>query len=110
MKLTEGQIISAINEYIDKELMPLSSGMSMTEQFLHGFKMGIAKRKIPAVVQGKLANPMLKDAEGKIDADILFDSAAESMNRVHQVEIAGFKFNAQDLAKLREIAKRYEGG
>ena len=110
MMLTEGQIISAINEYVDKELMPLSSGMSMTDQFVHGFKVGVAKRRIPAIVHEKLANPMLKDAEGKIDVDLLFEAAEESMNRVHQVEIAGFTFKAQDLAKLREIAKRYEGG
>ena len=45
MKLSEDRLYSAINEFIDRVIMPLGSNMSLSEQFFFGAKMGIVKRK-----------------------------------------------------------------
>lgn len=112
MKLNEMQLYSAINEYIDKEIMPLGASMKMTEQFAFGFKMGVVKRKIQNVVKSYLNNDASKilgivDDSGYIDIDTLYQSAKDVMAQMQQITVAGLTFKDTDLVKLYSLAGKY---
>ena len=112
MKLNEMQLYSSINEFIDREIMPLGATMNLTEQFLFGFKMGIAKRKIQSVVKGYLGKKELKtiglvDENGYIDVETMYQSASDTMSQMKQLEIAGITFKENDLQKLYGIMQKY---
>ena len=112
MKLNEMQLYSSINEFIDREIMPLGATMNLTEQFMFGFKMGIAKRKIQSIVKGYLGRKEMKilglvDENGYIDVDTMYQSASDVMNQMKQLELAGITFKNSDLQKLYGIMQKY---
>ena len=112
MKLNEMQLYSVINEFIDREIMPLGATMKLSDQFLFGVKMGIVKRKIQNVVKGYLAKPEVKafdliDDDGYIDVDTLYESARDVMSQMKQLEIAGMTFKENDLQTLYGIMQKY---
>ena len=112
MKMSEMQLYSAINEYIDREIMPLGATMKLTDQFLFWVKMGIVKRKIQNVVKGYLAKPEVKafeliDDDGYIDVETLYESARDVMSQMKQLEIAGMTFKENDLQTLYGIMQKY---
>lgn len=112
MKLNESQLYSAINEYIDREIMPLGATMNLTDQFVFGFKMGIVKRKIQEVVKTYIHNDTAKmfaiiDENGYIDIDTLYQSASDVMSQMKQLDVAGITFRENDLQKLYGIIQRY---
>lgn len=112
MKLNEMQLYSAINEFIDREIMPLGANMNLTEQFIFGFKMGIAKRKIQGFVKSYLSKNEIKmlgliDNNGYIDIDTMYHSASEVMSQMKQLEVAGITFRDSDLQKLYGIMQKY---
>ena len=112
MKLNEMQLYSAINEYIDREIMPLGASMNLTDQFVFGFKMGIIKRKMQDVLKSYIHNDAAKmlgilDENGYIDIDTLYQSASDTMSQVKQLEVAGITFREGDLQKLYGIMQRY---
>ena len=112
MRLSETQLYSALNEFIDREVAPLGASMNLTEQFLFGFKVGIAKRKIQSVVKGYLSNKEAKmlgliDADGYIDIDTLYQSASDVMSQMKKLEIAGITFKDSDLQTLYGIMQKY---
>lgn len=112
MKLNEMQLYSAINEFIEREIMPLGANMNLTEQFMFGFKMGIAKRKIQSIVKGYLSKKEIKtlglvDENGYIDIDTMYQSASDVMGQMKQLEVAGITFIDSDLQKLYGIMQKY---
>ena len=54
MKINNEQLNLSINEFIDRELLPLSSNMAFPQQFIFGFKMGVIKRKIKDTIHAYL--------------------------------------------------------
>jgi hypothetical protein len=112
MKLNEMQVYSVLNEFIDREIMPLGATMKLSDQFLFGIKMGIVKRKIQNVVKGYLAKPEVKafeliDDDGYIDVETLYESARDVMSQMKQLEIAGMTFKENDLQTLYGIMQKY---
>jgi hypothetical protein len=112
MKFNEMQLYSAINEFIDREIMPLGASMSLTDQFIFGFKMGIVKRRIQVLVKDYLSKKEFKalgliDENGYIDIDTMYQSASDVMGQMKQIEIAGITFKENDLQKLYGIMQKY---
>jgi hypothetical protein len=112
MKINEPQLYSAVNEFIEREIMPLGANMNLTEQFIFGFKMGIVKRKLQDVVGSYIHNPAAKmlgiiDDNGFIDVDTIYQSACDTMSQIKQLDVAGITFKENDLQKLYSIMQRY---
>lgn len=112
MKMNEMQLYSAINEFIDRDIMPLGATMKLTDQFLFGVKIGVVKRKIQSIVKGYLNKPELKtleliDENGYIDIDTMYDSASDVMSQMKQLEVAGITFKLSDLQSLYGIMQKY---
>ena len=112
MKLNEMQLYSAINEYIDREILPLGATMNITDQFIFGFKVGIAKRKIQDIIKPYFKTEMAKtlaliDENGYIDIDTIYSAASDVMQNMKQLEIAGITFKNEDLQKLYGIMQKY---
>lgn len=115
MKLTEMQLYSAINEYLDKEIMPLGANMQMLNQFLFGVQVGVIKRKIQSLVKGYIDSPTIKalgliDTDGKIDIETLYDATKDMFQQMKYIEIAGVRLSENDLHKLYSIMKKYDNG
>lgn len=112
MKINEMQVYSAINEFIEREIMPLGATMDLKDQFFFAFKIGIAKRKIQNVVKAYLGKKELRtfglvDENGYIDVDTMYQSASDVMNQMKQIELAGITFKDTDLQKLYGIMQKY---
>ena len=112
MRLTEMQLYPALNEFIEREIMPLGATMNMTEQFLFGFKVGVAKRKIQDVVKTYIRDDKMKifgliDEKGCIDIDTMYQSASDVMGQMGRLEVAGITFRDADLQKLYGIMQKY---
>lgn len=114
MKLNEMQIFSALNEYINKDILPLGATMKPLDQFLFGVKIAFVKKQLETVVKSYLSNPAFKDMgiigeDGKIDVESIYQAALESMRNVHQLDIGGITFKEEDINKLYNIMQRYGG-
>lgn len=112
MRLNEMQLYSSINEFIDREIMPLGASMDLKEQFVFGFKMGIIKRKAQTLVKSYLGKKEFKmldliDENGYIDIDIMYQSAMDMFAQVKELEVAGITFKEQDLSKFYSIMQKY---
>lgn len=112
MKLTEMQLYSAINEYLDREIMPLGANMQMLNQFLFGVQVGVLKRKIQPIVKNYLNSGAIKaldlvDADGKIDIDTLYNAAMDMFKQMNYIEIIGVRLSETDLQKLYGIMQKY---
>ena len=112
MRVNEMQLYSALNEFIDREIMPLGANMNLTEQFLFGFKVGVAKRKIQHIVKTYLSRKEiialdLVDDKGYIDVDTMYQSASDVMSQMKQLDIGGITLKENDLQKLYGYAQRY---
>lgn len=112
MKITEMQLYSALNEFIDREIMPLSASMDLPKQFMFGLKIGVVKRKIQGVVKNYLNNAEMKmleliDENGNIDVEPIYQSAMDMMRQMQKFEIGGITFKENDLQNLYGIMQRY---
>ena len=112
MKLSEESIITAVNEYVDTELAPMSSGMGAIQQFTFGFTLGIVKRKssdiLKRLVSSNAAQTLgLIDDAGMVDVDTAYLAASESLNNVKSIEVSGIRFTSKDLDTLYSIMQRY---
>ena len=112
MKIKEPQLYSAINEFIEREIMPLGATLSMTEQFMFYFKVGIAKRKIESIAKSYFARDKktafsLVDEEGNIDVETMYQSASDVMSQMKQIEVGGITFRDVDLQKLYGCVQKY---
>jgi hypothetical protein len=115
MRINDAQLHLAINEFIDREILPLSSNMAFPQQFVFGFKMGVIKRKIKDVVNGYLSKGELKmlglvDENGYIDAETMYQAAVEQFKHIPSVELAGITFKETDLQNLYNTIQKYAGG
>lgn len=112
MKLTEMQLYAAINEYLDREIMPLGANMQMLNQFMFGIQVGVLKRKIQPIVKNYLNNSEIKalelvDKDGKIDIDTLYNAAMDMFKQMKYIEIIGVRIAETDLQKLYGIMQKY---
>jgi hypothetical protein len=112
MKITELQLYSALNEFIEREIMPLSASMDTTKQFVFGLKIGIVKHRIESVVKGFLNKEEFKmlelvDEKGNIDIEPIYKSAMDMMRKMQRLEISGFTFRESDLMNLHSIILKY---
>jgi hypothetical protein len=112
MKINEMKLYSAINEFIDREIMPLGANMDLTKQFVFGLKIGVVKHKMQSVVKSYLNKDEIKmfgivDENGNIDIEPIYQSAMDMMNKMQKLEIAGITFKESDLQNLYGIMQRY---
>lgn len=113
MKLTEMQLYSALNEYIDREIMPLGANMKMLEQFMFGVQIGVIKRKIQSVVKSYINSPSIKalgliDENGLIDIDTIYNAAADTFKQMNYIEVGGVRLSETDLQKLYGTMRKYD--
>lgn len=113
MKLTEMQLYSALNEYIDREIMPLGANMKMLEQFMFGVQIGVIKRKIQSVVKSYINSPAIKalgliDENGLIDIDTIYNAAADTFKQMNYIEVGGVRLSEADLQKLYGTMRKYD--
>lgn len=113
MKLTEMQLYSALNEYIDREIMPLGANMKMLEQFMFGVQIGVIKRKIQSVVKSYINSPAIKalgliDENGLIDIDTIYNAAADTFKQMSYIEVGGVRLSEPDLQKLYGTMRKYD--
>jgi hypothetical protein len=112
MKINEMQLYSALTEYIDREIMPLTASMDLTKQFMFGLKVGVVKRRIENVVRSYLRSAEMSvldivDDNGNIDIEPIYQSAMDMMAKMQKLELGGISFTQADLQKLYGIMQRY---
>lgn len=112
MKVNEMQLYSALNEFIEREIMPLGASMDMTKQFLFGLKIGVVKHKIQSIIKSYINKDEMKileivDTNGLIDVEPIYQSAIDMMAKMQKVEVGGFTFKESDLHNLYSIVQRY---
>ena len=112
MKINEMQLYSALTEYIDREIMPLTASMDLTKQFMFGLKVGVVKRRIENVVRSYLRSAEMSvldivDDNGNIDIEPIYQSAMDMMAKMQKLELGGISFTQADLQKLYSIMQRY---
>jgi hypothetical protein len=112
MKLNEGQLYASANEFIEQVVMPLGASMSLTEQFMFGLKIGIARRKLQDVVSTYINSSGAKtlglvDENGYIDIDTIYQSACDSMSQCGHIDVGGITFKEADLQRLYSIMQRH---
>jgi hypothetical protein len=112
MKINQMQLYAAINEFIDREIIPLSATMDLPKQFMFGIKIRVVKHKIENIVKTYLNKSEFKflelvDENGGIDVDTIYSSAADMMQQLQQVEIGGITFKMADLQNLYSIMQKY---
>ena len=107
--INQQQLCKVLNDYIDKELAPLSNGTSQVQQLLFGFQLGILKRKSQTVVKEYLASPaakMLHLVEGEnVDIDTIYGALSEALTKQGSIELLGIKFTPADVNKLYAMIK-----
>jgi hypothetical protein len=112
MKVTEMQLYPAINEFIEREIVPLGATMNIPEQFVFGVKIGVIKRKIQDVVKNYVKSAKMQilglvDDSGAIDIDTIYEAALDAMQPIKQLDIAGLSFKDTDLQKLYGMLQKY---
>ena len=112
MKINQMQLYAAINDFIDREIIPLSATMDLPKQFMFGIKMGIVKRKVENIVKTYLNKNEFKffgliDENNNIDIDTIYSSAADMMQQLQQLELGGITFKMADLQNLYGIMQKY---
>lgn len=107
--IKQQQLGQIINSYIDREIAPLSSGMTSIRQFLFGFQLGVIKRKSQALIKDFLGGAeakMLHIVDGDdVDIDTLYGALSDAMNAQGSVEILGIKLTNADVNKLYSMIK-----
>lgn len=111
MFITQGQLLEAIYEYIDTDIMKHANKMSSLEQFLFGFKVGAFKRSLPEKLSSCLDSSEFKflnatTDDGSIDVDSIYEPALQSMQKVGNVTFGDLRFDENDLKKLYELIKQ----
>jgi hypothetical protein len=114
MKISEMQLYSALNEFIDREIMPLGASMDYVQQLLYGVKIGVIKRRAEVVIKKYLNKPEIKmleivDENGLIDIAPIYESAMDTMSKMQKLEIGGITFKPNDLQNLYSILQRHAG-
>ena len=112
MKINEMQLYSALNEYIDRELLPLGASMDFIQQILYGTKIGVIKRRAEVVIKKYLNKPEMKmlelvDENDLIDIEPIYQSAMDMINKMQKVEIGGITFKPNDLQNLYSTLQRH---
>jgi hypothetical protein len=110
MKVSIQSIMAGVSAFIDHEIVPLGASMKSLDQFLFGMKIGIIRGKLEAMVKDFVMSDMAKaiqlvDDEGKVDIDILYQSAMSSIKPITYVEVAGIRLNENDITKLYNYIK-----
>ena len=105
MKSSIQSVMSGISAFIDNEIVPLGASMKSLDQFLFGMKIGIIRGKLEGMVKDFVMSDMAKaiqlvDDEGKVDIDVLYQSAMSSIKPISFVEVAGIRLNENDITKL----------
>ena len=107
--IKQQQLYNIINEYIDKEIAPLSVGTSPMQQFLFGFQLGIIKRKSQTLMKDLLSSPtskMLHILDGEnVDVDTLYGALSDAMSAQGSLEVCGVKFTNADVNKLYSMIR-----
>lgn len=114
MKINEMQLYNALNEFIDRDIMPLGASMNIKNQFIFGVAVGIVKRKMQDVVKSYIHSDAAKmlglvDENGAIDIDTIYQSASDVFANIKQIDVAGITFKESDLQNLYGIMQKYAG-
>lgn len=112
MKISEEALYTALNEFIDFEIMPLAASMDLPKQFLFGLKIGVVKYGIQNVVKTYLNKPEMQtlgivDENGNIVVDHIYQAARDTLAKVQKLELGGITFKERDLQALYSTVQRY---
>jgi hypothetical protein len=112
MKIKEMQLYVALNDYVEKELMPIGATMDLKEQFNYGVRVGLLKfateRKIKKFLKSdEIKQLELMDEDGNIEIEPLYEVVSGMFQKIQKYEIGGFIFKENDLKSLYDIAKIY---
>ena len=110
MKASIQSIMAGVSAFIDNEIVPLGASMKSLDQFLFGMKIGIIRGKLEAMVKDFVMSDMAKavqlvDDEGKVDIDVLYQSAMSSIKPITYIEVAGIRLDENDITKLYNYIK-----
>ena len=112
MKITEAQLYAAINEFINREIMPLAATMDLKKQFIFGLKLGVVKYRVEDLVKTYLNQNEIKllklvDEDGKIDIEPIYKAALDAIRNVQKIEVLGITLNERDLQSLYNIMQYF---
>jgi hypothetical protein len=112
MTISEIQLYNALNDFIDREIIPLASNMDKTKQFLFGLKIGVVKYSMRDAIKDYLSKPEMKvlelvDDNGNVAIDPIYQSALDAIRKVQKFELGGITFKENDLQNLYSIIQNY---
>ena len=112
MKIKEMQLYVALNEFIEKELMPLGSTMDFKQQCLYGVKIELIKYGAQKQIKKFLKSNAIKqlellDENGNIEIQPLYEAVISTVKKMGKFEIDDFTFRENDLQNLYNIAQKY---
>lgn len=110
MRVPTRNLPAIVAEYFESVILPAASAAGGMAPLAAGIAGGLISRKIPEMVAQHM--PALQalgvvDADGKIDIDLLHETARAALEK-NPVMIAGYRPDLGDLDKLREIAARHQ--
>ena len=107
MKLPLANLGPAVAAWLDKELVPKSSGWQQVVTIAAGI--GLANN-VSSKIQQYI--PMLEmlgfmDSEGNIDVDAIHVAAREAFAKTGRIKVLGVLIGPDDVESMVEIAKRF---
>ena len=112
MNVSMQKLVNAVNMYIDRDAMQTGAAMKSLDQFLFGFKLGIAREKAQNIIGNVVNDERMKaigvvNEEGLIDIDAVYNAAKFSISKMNdkKIELYGFKLNEADVDKLYSYAR-----
>lgn len=90
-----------IKNYYKEEILPMSWKMSFIEPILMKI-IDNAERQYKTVID------MIKNDDGSIDVDYLYQEYRKKIQSMGNVEILGLRFNVDDVDKLMEHIRKSE--
>lgn len=112
MKINEMQLYSAINEFIDREIMPMGASLDWKKQLVHEIKVGVVKYQSQNLIKKYLNSDALKmleivDGDGNVDIEPIYISTINALSNGKQIEIAGIIFKESDVKNLYSTLQRH---
>ena len=107
MKLPLANLGSAVAAWLDKELVPKSSGWQQVLTIVAGI--GLANN-VSTKIQQYI--PMMEilgfmDSNGNIDIDALHSAAKEAFSKTGRIKVLGILIGPDDVESMMTVARRY---
>ena len=109
MKIATGNIGHVVADYFDTVIMPSAMSQGGLKAFTTGFIGGLVARQTPSMVEqyAPMAKALgLVDEQGMLNVDLAYEEAEKALSKAPFV-VAGYRFDHEDLNKIRDIARKY---